>query len=132
MRVPVTTALRAELSRAREKELEGPLALFILDLADEGDLPAWELAAVLAPERIARLAPDTLPSMVLGAAPLAKLARTLQRAGERELSVALCKSEGRGVPVVLLHDVVRMVKILRDVEREEAEFLLHEKPAGQA
>lgn len=132
MRVPFTTALRAELSRAREKELEGPLALFILDLADEGDLPAWEMAAVLAPERMAQLPHDVLPSMVLGAAPLAMLARTLQRAGEGELSVALRRFAGKGVPVVLLHDVVRMVKVLRDVESEEAEFLLHEKAIGEA
>ena len=132
MRVPVTTALHAELSRAREKELEGPLALFILDLEDEGDLPAWEMAAALAPERIAQSTPEEHPSLVLGAAPIAKLARTLRRAGERELSVELERRRGAGVPVVLLHDVVRMVKVLREVEREEADFLLREMPAAQA
>ncbi|MFO0589230.1 MAG: hypothetical protein U0441_16960 [Polyangiaceae bacterium] len=132
MRVPVTTALRAELSRAREKELEGPLALFILDLEDEGDLPAWEMAAALVPERMAHSSAEDHPSLVLGAAPIAQLSRTLARAGERELSAELLRRRNAGVPVVLLHDVVRMVKVLREVEREEAEFLLRERPAGQA
>lgn len=131
MRVPVTTALRAELSRAREKELEGPLALFILDLQDDGDLPAWELAAVLAPERMA-LSPTDPHPLVLGAAPLQTLARTLQRAGEGELSAALRASGADSVPVLLLHDVVRLVKALRDVESEEADYLLHEAPIGSA
>lgn len=131
MRVPVTTALRAELTRAREQELEGPLALFILDLHDDGDLPAWELAAVLAPERLA-LCPTNAPSVVLGAAPLLKLARTLQRAGERELSAALRASDVGSVPVLFLHDVVRMVKALREVESEEADFFLREAPIGTA
>ena len=131
MRVPVTTALRAELSRAREKELEGPLALFILDLQDDGDLPAWELAAVLAPERMALSPADPHP-LVLGAAPLQTLARTLQRAGEGELSAALRASGADSVPVLFLHDVVRLVKALRDVESEEADDLLHEAPIGSA
>lgn len=131
MRVPVSTALRAELSRAREKELDGPLALFILDLHDDGDLPAWELAAVLAPERLAAAPPDE-PPVVVGAVPLLKLARTLQRAGERELSAALRASNPSTVPVVLLHDVVRMVKALREVENEEADYFLREMPIGSA
>lgn len=132
MKVPVSTALRAELSRARATISNDPVALFVVCLGDEGDLPAWELAAALLPERFR--AEDVHPpgTVVVGAAPLQKLVRTLQRAGERELSAALRKSNAAGVPVVTLHDVIRKVQALRDVEAEEAELMLAERPKGSA
>jgi hypothetical protein len=132
MRVPITTALRAELSRAREKQGEAPLALFLLGLGDEGDLPAWALAVTLAPERIGALPPPAAGLLIAGAAPLADLARTLQKVGERELSDALRRARFADVPVVLVHDVVRVVKPLEELEFQEAEMIVDQKPAGSA
>ena len=129
MRFPVTTALRAELERARGSILKGQLALFVLGLSDEGDLPAWELAAALAPDRIH---PGSAFTMLIGAAPVGDLARTLQSAGERELSAALRSSVKQCVPVVLVEDDVRIVKTLEELEDEEAESLIYEHPVGHA
>lgn len=130
MRISVTRALRAELSRARSQPCPEPLALFVLGLGDDGDISAWALAYELAPERLRGLAID--PLLVVGAVSLPMLANTLQRAGERELSAALRSSAEGSVPVVLLRDVVRMVKGLDDVEADEVELLLRGAPAGQA
>lgn len=130
MRVPFTSALRAELSRARVNQPQAPIALFVLGLADDGDLPAQEMAAALAPDRAGQAA--SLRTMLVGAAPLRELVLTLLRAGERDLSVALCSSDAAAVPVVMLQDVVRAVKPLREVEAEEAESLLGAAPAGRA
>lgn len=69
--------------------------------------------------------------MRIGAAPLSRLAHTLSRAGERELSAAL-RASSSSVPVVLLRDVVRVVTALEAVEAEEAEALLAEAPLGSA
>lgn len=132
MRVPVITALRAELSRARSQSTEERVALFVLGLADEGDLPAWALACELAPERARRSMDDPTCTMLVGAAPLPRLAHTLHRAGERELSAALRSSDAANVPVVWLDDVVRTVTALSAVEAEEIEALIHETPAGRA
>lgn len=134
MRVPFSTALRAELRRARDVQPEGPVALFVLSLDDEGDLPAWALACELAPDRAKKSMTDPSCTMLIGAAPLRDLARTLQRAGERELSAALSSSSSStgDIPVVLLNDVVRMVTGLQVFEDEEIESLLRERPAGKA
>lgn len=129
MRVSVASALRAELSRARERQPEEPLALFVLGLTDQGDLPAWEMANALVPERVAG-APQR--PMIVGVASLPKLVVTLFRAGELELSVALRDSNADGVPVVLLRDQLRAVKALREVEAEEVESLLRTPPVGFA
>lgn len=133
MRVPFSTALRAELRRARDVPHEEPVALFVLSLDDEGDLPAWALACELAPDRAKKSMTDPSCTMLIGAAPLRDLARTLQRAGERELSAALASSSSSSdTPVVLLNDVVRIVTGLHAFEEEEIESLLRESPAGRA
>jgi hypothetical protein len=132
MNVSVALALRAELSRARAHQTCERLALFVLGLTDEGDLPAWELASELAPERVAAAAGEPACTMLVGAVSLRRLASTLHRAGERELSAALRSSDARGVPVVLVQDVVRIVKPLDVVEAEEAESMLYMRPIGSA
>ncbi len=107
------------------------MALFVLSLDDEGDLPAWALACELAPDRAKKSMTDPSCTMLIGAAPLRDLARTLHRAGERELSAALASSStAADTPVVLLDDVVRMVTGLRAFEDEEIESLLREGPPG--
>ncbi len=141
MRVAFTTALRAELFRAQElskttktnpKAQVERLALFILSLTDEGDLPAWALACELAPDRVSRSLNDPACKMLVGAAPLKKLASTLARAGERELSMELSSSRTDEIPVVLLNDVVRIVTPLETFEAEEIDELLREAPFGNA
>lgn len=132
MRVPYSLALRAELSRARSTQPADRVALFVLRLTDEGDLPAWALACELAPERAKRSMTDPTCKMLVGAASLPRLAHTLHRAGERELSAALASSAASDVPVVLLDDVVRTVTGLRAVEDEEIASLLRGAPAGVA
>lgn len=130
MRVSFTSALRAELSRARTRQPDGPIGLFVLSLTDDGDFPAWEMAAALAPERAFGASP--LRTMIVGAAPLTQLVLMLFRAGERELSDVLRSADADAVPVVVLKDALRVVKALRDVEAEEAECLLRGAPAGRA
>ena len=130
MRVSFISALRAELSRARTREPDGPICLFVLGLTDDGDFPAWEMAAALAPDRAFATSP--LHTLVVGAAPLPQLVLTLFRAGERELSNVLRSADAGAVQVVVLKDAVREVKTLRDVEAEEAEHLLRAAPAGRA
>ena len=132
MKVPVTSALRAELSRARAAPTDERLALFILSLGDEGDLPAWALASALLPGNSPPPGSDPHQTLFIGTAPLPKLVRTLFQAGERELSAALRASPPASVPVVLVQDVVRIVTALDVVEAEEAESLLSEAPAGHA
>jgi len=132
MKVPVTLALRAELHRAQIQHHTERLALFVLGLGDEGDLPAWALACELAPDRVPHTLSDAAFTTLVGAVSLPHLVNTLHRAGERELSAALRSSDARSVPVVLLRDVERIVKALHDVESEEAELLLHARPAGSA
>lgn len=131
MRVPVTSALRAELTRARATAREGRLALFVVGLSDEGDLPAWEVASELLPAADLPCSPDSFRALRIGAAPLSRLVHALLRAGERELSAAL-RASSSSVPVVLLRDVVRVVTALEAVEAEEAEALLAEAPIGSA
>lgn len=131
MNIPVTSALRAELSRARVSEGEGRVALFVLALTDEGDLPAWEVASDLWPDTDPPLGADPQRTLLIGAAPLRTLAGSLLRAGERELSAAL-RASSSSVPVLLLQDVVRVVTELDQVEAEEAERLLAQPPAGDA
>jgi hypothetical protein len=132
MKVPVTSALRAELSRARASIPEDRLALFVLGLTDEGDLPAWELATQLLPDNVPPPGAAPCQTLLIGAAPLPRLVHTLFRAGERELSAALRASSPGSVPVVLVQDVVRVVTALDAVEADEADLLLFEAPAGHA
>lgn len=131
MRFPVTSALRAELRRARASASEDRLALFVLGLGDEGDLPAWEVASELMPEDAPAPGEEPSRTLLIGAAPLAKLVHTLSRAGELELSAALHASPS-SVPVLLLQDVVRVVTALDAVEAEEAEALLAEAIVAHA
>lgn len=132
MKVPVTSALRAELSRARAVTKEDRLALFVLGLSDEGDLPAWELASELLPDHLPPPGSDPCETLLIGAVPVPRLVNTLFKAGERDLSAALRASAAESVPVVLVRDVLRVVTALDDVEAEEAESLLAGAPAGYA
>lgn len=132
MKVAFTSALRAELCRARSFIPEDRLALFILGLGDEGDLPAWELATELLPDNVPPPGSDPYQTLLIGAAPLPRLAHTLFRAGERELSAALCAAAPGSIPVVLVNDVLRVVTALDTVEAEEAESLLAEPAIGYA
>ncbi|MBK8254755.1 MAG: hypothetical protein IPK82_19105 [Polyangiaceae bacterium] len=132
MRVPVSSALRAELRRARHLLPGDRIALLMLALDDDGDLSAWELALQLMPERL----PDGVVSregvLLVGAAPMNWLVRTLHSAGERELSAALSATCEGAVPVVRMQDVLREVTVLDALVEEEADSLLFAPPAGYA
>jgi hypothetical protein len=132
MRVSVTSVLRAELARARAGAAEAHLALFVLGLGDDGDLPARALASELVPGHTPPSGTDPEQMLLIGSAPVPALVHTLFRAGERELSAALRASSGASVPVVLVRDVVRLVTVLDDVEAQEADVLLAGSPAGDA
>lgn len=132
MNVPVSLALRAELTRAQTHRGSERLALFVVGLGDEGDFPAWALASALAPGRFSSGSTQSSCAMVVGAVPLLSLIRTLHHAGERDLSAELCASASDGIPVLLMQDVLRTVTALHDVEALEAEAMLHQQPLGCA
>lgn len=132
MRVPVALALRAELRRARSQTSLDPLALFVVGLGDDSDLPAWALACELAPERIRSSRADPAGALVVGAVSRSRLIATLHRAGERDLSAKLSSCDTSSVPVLLLRDVIRVVTVLHQVESQEAEAMLHQRPLGSA